>query len=95
LIAPLHLIHTAFAFCAVERFCHMASRSALITLLVAVSCAAVASATSYTVGDNQGWTTGVDYSGWTRGKNFVVGDKLGEPCVHGELLYVDDLAHFF
>jgi hypothetical protein len=66
----------------------MASRSALITLLVAVSCASVASAmTSYMVGDNQGWTTGVDYSGWTPGKNFVVGDKLGEPSVLGELLY--------
>ncbi|TVU05489.1 hypothetical protein EJB05_48655 [Eragrostis curvula] len=54
----------------------MASRSALIALLVAVSCAAVASATTYTVGEGQGWTTNFDYSGWASGKNFAVGDKL-------------------
>ncbi|GJN03820.1 hypothetical protein PR202_ga21302 [Eleusine coracana subsp. coracana] len=54
----------------------MASHSALIAVLVAVSCAAAASATTYTVGDTQGWTTNVDYSGWTSGKNFAVGDKL-------------------
>jgi hypothetical protein len=63
----------------------MASRSALIALLVAVSCTAAASATSYTVGDNKGWTTGVDYNDWTRGKNFEVGDKLSECSVLGEV----------
>jgi hypothetical protein len=56
----------------------MASSSvALVTLLVA-SCAALAAATSYTVGDGKGWVVGVDYSGWTSGKSFAVGDKLGE-----------------
>lgn len=35
-------------------------------------------ATVYTVGDSSGWTMGVDYSTWTSGKTFVVGDSLGE-----------------
>ncbi|KAM0846234.1 hypothetical protein ACQ4PT_055796 [Festuca glaucescens] len=51
------------------------SSAALVTLLVA-SCAALAAATSYTVGDGKGWVIGVDYSGWTSGKSFAVGDKL-------------------
>ncbi|RLN04594.1 blue copper protein-like [Panicum miliaceum] len=54
----------------------MASRSALIALLVAVSCAAAASAVTFTVGDTQGWNLGVDYDTWARGKNFSVGDTL-------------------
>ncbi|KAK8647187.1 hypothetical protein V6N13_120937 [Hibiscus sabdariffa] len=33
-------------------------------------------ATVYTVGDTSGWTTGVDYSTWTQGKTFRVGDIL-------------------
>ncbi|XVE55545.1 hypothetical protein DITRI_Ditri03aG0167500 [Diplodiscus trichospermus] len=33
-------------------------------------------ATVYTVGDTSGWTTGVDYSTWTKGKTFKVGDSL-------------------
>ncbi|MBA0837130.1 hypothetical protein Goarm_009310 [Gossypium armourianum] len=32
----------------------------------------------YTVGDTPGWTTGVDYSTWTKDKTFKVGDSLGE-----------------
>ncbi|MBA0866013.1 hypothetical protein Goshw_017262, partial [Gossypium schwendimanii] len=32
----------------------------------------------YTVGDTSGWTTGIDYSTWTQGKTFKVGDTLGE-----------------
>lgn len=35
-------------------------------------------ATVYTVGDSSGWTMGVDYTTWTTGKTFVVGDSLGE-----------------
>ncbi|PUZ51926.1 hypothetical protein GQ55_6G230000 [Panicum hallii var. hallii] len=54
----------------------MASRSALIALLVVVSCAAAASAATWTVGDAQGWTLGGDYATWARGKNFSVGDTL-------------------
>ncbi|CAL8997433.1 unnamed protein product [Prunus brigantina] len=33
-------------------------------------------ATVYTVGDSSGWTSGVDYSTWTSGKTFAVGDSL-------------------
>lgn len=35
-------------------------------------------ATVYTVGDSSGWTMGADYSTWTSGKTFTVGDSLGE-----------------
>lgn len=35
-------------------------------------------ATVYTVGDSSGWTSGVDYSTWTSGKTFAVGDSLGK-----------------
>ncbi|CAL4999393.1 unnamed protein product [Urochloa decumbens] len=54
----------------------MASRSALLALLVAVSCVAAASAVSYTVGDTQGWKIGPDYSTWASGKTFNEGDEL-------------------
>ncbi|OVA20895.1 Plastocyanin-like [Macleaya cordata] len=33
-------------------------------------------ATDYTVGDSTGWTTNMDYSTWTSGKTFAVGDTL-------------------
>jgi hypothetical protein len=61
----------------------MASRSALIVLLVAVSCAAAASAETFTVGGSQGWNLNVDYATWASGKNFSVGDKLGAYSVLG------------
>ena len=55
----------------------MASPSAaLLALLVVAGCAWMAAATSYTVGEAKGWVTGVDYSGWTSGKSFAVGDTL-------------------
>ncbi|KAH7846849.1 hypothetical protein Vadar_018838 [Vaccinium darrowii] len=38
--------------------------------------AAPSLATVYTVGDSSGWTMGVDYTTWTSGKTFVVGDSL-------------------
>ncbi|GMI82816.1 hypothetical protein HRI_001950900 [Hibiscus trionum] len=46
--------------------------------LLLVSCMAVVPslAKDYTVGDASGWTTGVDYSTWTSGKTFKVGDSL-------------------
>ncbi|KAK8580375.1 hypothetical protein V6N13_143482 [Hibiscus sabdariffa] len=45
--------------------------------LLLVSCMVVPSlAKVYTVGDGSGWTTGVDYSTWTSGKSFKVGDSL-------------------
>ena len=50
--------------------------AALLALLVVAGCAWMAAATSYTVGEAKGWVTGVDYSGWTSGKSFAVGDTL-------------------
>jgi hypothetical protein len=45
-------------------------------LLLVVSAPSPAAATSYTVGDGSGWTTGVDYTSWAASKNFKVGDNL-------------------
>jgi hypothetical protein len=52
----------------------------VLVLLVAGYTAALASATTTTfiVGDDQGWMTGVDYVAWVKGKTFAIGDKLGE-----------------
>ncbi|XP_022922162.1 cucumber peeling cupredoxin-like [Cucurbita moschata] len=36
----------------------------------------VSAITNHTVGDQSGWTTGVDYSSWAAGKTFFVGDFL-------------------
>ncbi|CAL4967959.1 unnamed protein product [Urochloa decumbens] len=46
----------------------------LVVLLAAV--AAPAYATDYVVGDSSGWTSGVDYTTWAKGKTFSVGDNL-------------------
>ncbi|XP_020091144.1 blue copper protein-like [Ananas comosus] len=55
----------------------MACYTALaLSALLLMSCASWGSATVYTVGDSSGWTTGVDYTTWTSGKTFVVGDRL-------------------
>jgi hypothetical protein len=35
-------------------------------------------AKDHTVGDSSGWAIGMDYSTWTSGKTFSVGDSLGE-----------------
>ncbi|CAN6246025.1 unnamed protein product [Urochloa humidicola] len=45
-------------------------------LLLVATCFFTASASSYTVGDGSGWTTGVDYTSWAASKNFKVGDSL-------------------
>jgi hypothetical protein len=55
----------------------MAKAPALVALLVA-GFAALASATTYNVGDGQDWATGVDHTRWASNKAFVVGDILGE-----------------
>ena len=55
----------------------MATALPLVALLVA-GCAALASATTFTVGGSQGWTTGVNYDSWANDKSFAVGDTLGE-----------------
>uniref|UniRef100_A0A0E0L9D8 Phytocyanin domain-containing protein n=1 Tax=Oryza punctata TaxID=4537 RepID=A0A0E0L9D8_ORYPU len=53
----------------------MASSLAMVALLL-VSCAAVAAATKYTVGDTSGWAMGADYTTWASDKKFKIGDTL-------------------
>ncbi|PVH66729.1 hypothetical protein PAHAL_1G330900 [Panicum hallii] len=52
--------------------------AAVIAGLVLLAAAAVspAYATDHVVGDASGWTSGVDYTTWTKGKTFSVGDNL-------------------
>ncbi|XP_037438049.1 blue copper protein-like [Triticum dicoccoides] len=54
----------------------MASFSAALVALLVASCVVEAAATTFDVGDGHGWQTGVDYTAWTSGKTFAVGDKL-------------------
>ncbi|XP_068650948.1 uclacyanin-3-like [Aristolochia californica] len=51
----------------------MAAATALLLLLLA---APAALATDHVVGDSSGWDSGVDYTTWTSGKAFQVGDRL-------------------
>ncbi|CAK9311030.1 unnamed protein product [Citrullus colocynthis] len=53
----------------------MANFNPLFLLLVTIFTPKVLAIT-YTVGDTSGWTTGVDFSSWTIGKTFFVGDNL-------------------
>lgn len=49
----------------------------VVCVVFLVLCAVMPSlATDYTVGDSTGWTMGADYSTWTSGKTFLVGDTL-------------------
>lgn len=52
-------------------------KPAFLGLLIAISLAVPSFATVYTVGDSAGWSMGVDYTSWTSGKTFAVGDTLG------------------
>ncbi|PSR99855.1 Blue copper protein [Actinidia chinensis var. chinensis] len=55
----------------------MACYGAGVVCLVLILCSAVPSlATDYTVGESSGWAMGTDYSTWTSGKTFTVGDSL-------------------
>lgn len=38
-----------------------------------------ATATDFTVGDENGWNTGTNYLTWSQKYNFTVGDVLGKP----------------
>ncbi|XP_072147972.1 blue copper protein-like [Setaria viridis] len=54
-----------------------AHASALFAVLLVAGYAALASATTYTVGGVRSWMTGVDYAAWASDKaSFVVGDRL-------------------
>ncbi|CAN6196266.1 unnamed protein product [Urochloa humidicola] len=56
----------------------MPNSSVRVALLLAAgyAAAALASAKTFVVGDDQGWTMGVDYVAWVKGKTFQAGDKL-------------------
>ncbi|KAI3468840.1 hypothetical protein Pfo_025503 [Paulownia fortunei] len=54
----------------------MASKVFLIIVITFAMAAAHASAIDYVVGDDEGWTLGVNYSAWAMGKDFRVGDTL-------------------
>ena len=45
--------------------------------ILAFVLAAVAMATKFAVGDDQGWTINFDYEAWVKDKIFHVGDELG------------------
>jgi hypothetical protein len=48
----------------------------LIAGLVLLAFVAPALGKDYAVGDSSGWTSGVDYDTWVKGKAFDVGDNL-------------------
>ncbi|XP_004515341.1 mavicyanin-like [Cicer arietinum] len=50
--------------------------SMVASLLVLLLAFPYVFATDFTVGDANGWTQGVDYTTWTSGKTFKVGDNL-------------------
>lgn len=56
----------------------LSSMAATTVLLVIMSIVPAAVAMTYTVGDVNGWTSGVDYTVWLTGKTFRVGDILGK-----------------
>ncbi|KAE8099953.1 hypothetical protein FH972_017896 [Carpinus fangiana] len=59
------------------QFLTMGSNAWIVCALVLLLCMIVPSlATVHTVGDSGGWTLSADYSTWTSGKTFVVGDSL-------------------
>lgn len=52
---------------------NVASFLAVLALIMSV-----AKAATYTVGDTDGWSTGVDYTAWVAKYTFQVDDKLGK-----------------
>ncbi|CAL5015620.1 unnamed protein product [Urochloa decumbens] len=48
----------------------------LLVLAILLIGVVPASAKDYTVGDSSGWKPGVNYTAWTKGKQFSVGDTL-------------------
>lgn len=54
------------------------SRSVPCAILVVLCTVVPILAKDHTVGDSSGWAIGMDYSTWTSGKTFSVGDSLGE-----------------
>ncbi|KAJ4892333.1 Uclacyanin-2 [Raphanus sativus] len=52
------------------------SKMAATALLLVLAIVPAAIAVTYTVGDTQEWSSGVDYTEWVKGKTFRVGDVL-------------------
>ncbi|KAG8632882.1 blue copper protein [Manihot esculenta] len=52
------------------------SKRVVSAIFILISMMVPSLATVYTVGDSTGWTMGNDYSTWTSGKTFTVGDSL-------------------
>lgn len=53
-------------------------KPAVVLLVVFIaSLSIIAFATDYIVGDDYGWSAGVDYNAWAKDKTFYVGDVLG------------------
>lgn len=56
----------------------MASSKQLVIILAIIAILVPSiSAVEYVVGDDKGWTNNFDYQAWAQGKEFHVGDKLG------------------
>lgn len=49
----------------------------ILAILNAVLLPTSTIATEYVVGDDSGWTIGLNYQTWASNKDFKVGDKLG------------------
>ncbi|KAJ4759173.1 Blue copper protein [Rhynchospora pubera] len=64
--------------------------SVVALLVIAAVAAAPVYGKDYTVGDSQGWTSGVDYTTWAKGKTFNVGDTL--TFQYGSLHNVDEVS---
>lgn len=58
----------------------MAMAKSVVVSLTIMALFGAAMAATYTVGDDAGWTIQghIDYSKWAEGKQFHVGDTLGE-----------------
>ncbi|KAL8053703.1 hypothetical protein ABFX02_05G090200 [Erythranthe guttata] len=66
----------------------MALRAFLVTVVVVVAAVSPALAIDYIVGDDAGWDLDFDYTKWTEGKDFRVGDTIAfkyKPGVHNVL----------
>ena len=55
----------------------MASKHLAALAIFTILLPALAMATEFTVGDDQGWTINFAYEAWAKDKVFHVGDKLG------------------
>ncbi|KAK7276314.1 hypothetical protein RIF29_17453 [Crotalaria pallida] len=52
------------------------SRLSMLVVIAIIFLPSIAIAKEFVVGDDKGWTIGVDYQAWAANKVFVVGDKL-------------------